>query len=186
MEKYESGVKRIESPVHDVYRVLSDMRNIQMLVDAMNNPMVQQQFANSIPEDKKAEYENAKNKMGELVKDLTFTYDTISCNTALGSIGVKVADREPQKVVKLSSEKSPVNFDFWVQVKELEANATAIKLTLKADIPFMVRMMFSSKLDQLNEGIDKAASILTRLPYGLICQRMDSEGRTENEQLDKA
>lgn len=184
MATYESGVKKINANVHSVYRVLSDMNNVKMLLNAVQNPEVQARFNESIPEDKKDEFEKAKSQMSDIVNDITCTTDTVSLHTKFGEIGIRVADRELDKVVKLSNEKCPINFDFWAQVKEISPYETAVKLTLKADIPMMVRMMFSSKLDKLNEGIDKAASILTRLPFAAICQRMDAEGRTDGPMLN--
>ena len=176
MEKYESQVKRVNARVSDVFRVLSDMRSMKLLMDAMNNPQTKQVFMSTLPEDKRAEYEKAQSKLAEVVKDLSFTRDTIACNTALGSIGVRVADRELNKTIKISSDKSPLGFDVWAQVKELSLNETALKLTLKADIPFVIKTMFSSKLEKLNQAIEQGAAILAQLPYGSLCQKLDDNG----------
>jgi hypothetical protein len=45
---------------------------------------------------------------------------------------------------------------------EKEAYNTKMKLTLKADIPFMLKMMVNSKL---KEGINQIATVLSKIPY---------------------
>ena len=52
--------------------------------------------------------------------------------------------------------------NFWIQLKEVTPNDTRIKLTLKADLPMMFKMMLDKKLQN---GIDQAAEMLAKFPY---------------------
>jgi carbon monoxide dehydrogenase subunit G len=45
----------------------------------------------------------------------------------------------------------------WIQLKEVNKNDTRMKLTLKADMPAMIKMMAGNKIE---EGINKLADVL--------------------------
>ena len=53
----------------------------------------------------------------------------------------------------------------WIQMKQTGDNVSAMKITLKADIPFMLKMMVASKIEK---GIEQMADMLAQLPYGMI------------------
>jgi len=94
------------------------------------------------------------------VKDITF--DTDSCTLVVdgfGKIGFRSTDREPFKTIKLLSENSPVPLTVWVQLKSISADETGMKLTLKADLPAMIKMMVDKKL---KEGINMVAEMLSK------------------------
>ena len=65
--------------------------------------------------------------------------------------------------VKFGAEGIPMDANFWIQLKELAPNDTRIKLTVKADIPMMFKMMIGKKLQ---DGLDQAADMLAQFPYG--------------------
>jgi hypothetical protein len=77
-------------------------------------------------------------------------------------LGLKLIEKEPFKTLKFESDKSPIGFNFWIQLVEKEPGDTKIRLTLKADIPFMIKMMLKDKLEQ---GIEMAAEALTKIEY---------------------
>ena len=54
--------------------------------------------------------------------------------------------------------------NMWIQLKGLSPVDTRIKLTIKADIPFMFKFMVEKKLQQ---GIDQAADVLAQFPYAM-------------------
>ena len=47
-------------------------------------------------------------------------------------------------------------------MKQTSETESAIKLTLKADLPFMIKMMAGSKI---KDGIEKLADMLTKVDY---------------------
>jgi len=134
MTTYESDIKTISSNEEVVFGILSDLNNLKKIQE--QNP----------PTDK--------------VKDLEF--DTDSCKfvfDGFGKIGFKVIEREPFKTVKFESENAPVNVNVWIQLKQIEENKTAMKLTVKADLPAMIKMMVDKKL---KEGVNMVADLLAK------------------------
>lgn len=138
MESYVSGVKAAQGSEAQVFKVLSDMNNIQRI----------------------------KSKIESKVQDLQTTTDTCSFSVPpFGSASVKIASREPNKTIVYESVNSPMEFKMWVQIKEVSPTQSAIKLTLKVDLNFMLKSMIGGMLEQ---GIDKVATAIASLPYDQI------------------
>ena len=136
MSKYESGVKQIPHPQTAVYNTLSDLNNIESIKDR-------------IPADQ--------------VKDLAFDRDSVSVNVApVGSIKLRIVDRDEPKCIKFETENSPVPFNLWVQLLPVTETTCKMKVTVKADIPVFLKPMVGSKLQ---DGVDKIADALAMLPY---------------------
>lgn len=132
MTTYESEVKTIASGAEMVFGLISDLNNLQLLKD---DPRVQ-----------------------EKLSDLTF--DTDSCTFSvdmLGKVGFRIVEREPFSTVKMEMFDVPVQMNFWIQLKQVSDNDTKMKLTLKAELPMMIKMMVDSKL---KEGINLIAGYL--------------------------
>jgi len=91
----------------EIFSLLSDLNNIEKIKD-------------KIPQEK--------------VRDLEF--DTDSCRFTVdmvGQIGLRIIEREPPKTIKFAADQSPVSFNLWIQLKQVEENDTRIKVTVKAD-----------------------------------------------------
>lgn len=134
MTTYESDIKTISSNEEMVFGILSDLNNLKK---------IQEQAP-----------------LTDKVKDLQF--DTDSCSFVVegfGKVGFRIIEREPFKTVKFESEKAPFQVNVWVQLKQLHENETALKLTLKADLPMMIKMMVDKKL---KEGINMVADLLVK------------------------
>lgn len=132
MTTYESEIKTISSGEEVVFGLISDLNNLQLLKD---DPRVR-----------------------EKLSDLTF--DTDSCSFSvdmLGKIGFRIVEREPYKTVKMELYDVPMQMNFWIQLKQVADNDTKMKLTLKAELPTMVKMMVDGKL---KEGINLIAGYL--------------------------
>ena len=50
----------------------------------------------------------------------------------------------------------------WIQLLPATENQCALRLTVKADMNFLVRQMVGGKLQQ---GVDSLATMLAQLPY---------------------
>ena len=136
MRKYESGVKQIPHPQTAVYNTLSDLNNIERIKDR-------------IPADQ--------------VKDLAFDRDSVSVNVApVGSIKLRIVDRDEPKCIKFETENSPVPFNLWVQLLPVTDTTCKMRVTVKADIPLFLKPMLGNKLQ---DGVDKIADALAMLPY---------------------
>lgn len=135
--KYESKVCSIPNSAANVYKVLSNLENINRVKDM-------------IPQDKVQELEVGSDYLRMKVDGLG------------QKITIRIVDRIENNTIKFGLDGAPMQANFWIQLKELAPLDTRIKLTLKADIPFMFKMMLDKKLQQ---GLDQAAEMLTQFPY---------------------
>ena len=76
------------------------------------------------------------------------------------SIGI--VERTENECLKFGTENLPLQANFWIQLKEVNPSDTRLKLTLKADLPIMFKMMLEAKIQK---GLDDAADMLTQFPY---------------------
>ena len=98
MAKYESQIKQVPFSQSAVYAKLSDLTNLAVIKERIDDPNVQAK----IPADKIEEVRNAVNQM-------EFTTDTVSAPAGpIGTIAVQIVDREPEKCVKFTSRQFQV------------------------------------------------------------------------------
>ncbi len=138
--KYESSIQTVAASAHAIYRVLGNMENIALVKDL-------------IPQDK--------------VQELSYDKDSVHIKVdGLGQkLCIRIVDSEEDNVLKYGIDNLPMGMNFWVQMREVGPNDSRIKLTLKADLPMMFKMMLDKKLQ---EGIEQAAMVLSKLPYNEI------------------
>ena len=136
MTKFESSVKQIPYPVEDVYRNISDLSNLERVRDR-------------IPED--------------TLKSLSFDKDSVSVNVApVGDLKLRIIEREEGKCVKFEGVQTPLPFNLWIQVLPVTATESKMKITVQADIPFMLKGMVSGPLQ---DGVEKIADALSQIPF---------------------
>ena len=136
MTKFESSVKQIPYPVEDVYRNISDLSNLERVRDR-------------IPQDK--------------LQDFQFDSDSVEVSVSpVGTIKLRICEREENKCVKFETEQSPMPFNLWIQVLPVSATESKMKVTVKADIPFMLKGMVSGPLQ---DGVEKIADALSQIPF---------------------
>ena len=136
MTKFESSIKSIPYPVEDVYRNISDLRNLERVRDR-------------VPEDK--------------LQDFQFDTDTVQVSvTPVGLLKLRICEREENRCVKFETEQSPLPFNLWIQVLPVTDTTSKMKVTVKADIPFMLKGMVSGPLQ---DGVEKIADALSQIPY---------------------
>ena len=135
--KYESKITSAPCSAAQIYRVLSNLENLERV----------RQF---IPQDKVQEMEISADRVRMKVDGLA------------QKITIAIVDRIENDTVKFGAEGIPMDANFWIQLKEVSPTDTRIKLTVKADIPFMFKMMVDKKL---KEGLDQAADMLAQFPY---------------------
>lgn len=135
--KYESNIQSIPNSAANVYRVLSNLESLNRVRDL-------------IPQDK--------------VQELEINADYIRMKVdGLGQkVVIRIVDRIENDTIKFGLDNSPIEANFWIQLKEVNPTDTRVKLTLKADIPFMFKMMVEKKIQK---GLDDAAVMLTQFPY---------------------
>ncbi len=154
MAKYESNIKQINAPVERVYERLSNLENFRPVLENMqNNEMVKEKI-------REAGQDPAQL---EKLKDVTLTADSVSFPVPMmGEMSLRIIEREENKTIKFQTEQSPIDANFWIQVLPVTNLTSKLRLTLKADLNPMVKMMIGSKL---KDGIDKFADMLSMIPY---------------------
>ena len=136
MTKFESSVKQIPYPVEDVYRNISDLSNLERVRDR-------------VPQDK--------------LQDFQFDSDSVQVSVSpVGTIKLRICEREENKCVKFETEQSPMPFNLWIQVLPVSAAESKMKVTVKADIPFMLAGMVAGPIQ---DGVEKIADALAQIPY---------------------
>lgn len=135
--KYESKIHSAAASAEQIYKVLSNLNNLNRVKDL-------------IPKDK--------------VQELEVSEDCVRMKVdGLGQkIAISIVDKIENDTIKFGAENIPMEMNFWIQLKEVTPNDTRIKLTLKADLPMMFKMMLDKKLQN---GIDQAAEMLAKFPY---------------------
>ena len=130
--KLESKIGKITKQDEEIYNFISDFNNFQSL----------------IPADKVKNWRSDKDSC-------SFTIDMI------GETGFRIIEKEPFKLIKLANlEQSKYDFKFWVQLKDLGENNTAIKLTMDVELNPMFQMMAKKPLQEfLNSLVDKLSQM---------------------------
>lgn len=135
MATFESTIREINYPQQNVYNLLSDLSNIEKIKDRL-------------PEDK--------------VKDLIFDENSISISSPMGAVKLNIIEREEPKCIKFETEKSPLPFNFWIQILPMNESSCKMKLTIKAELNPFIKGMVSKPLQ---EGIEKIADALQMIKY---------------------
>ncbi len=136
MTKFESSIKQVPYAQEAVYKNLSDLTNLEKVRDR-------------VPQDK--------------LKDFSFDQDSVSVSVdPVGKITLRICDREEPKCVKFESVDSPMPFNLWIQVLPVTETTSKMKVTVQADIPFMLKGMIAGPLQ---DGVEKIADALAMVPY---------------------
>lgn len=136
MAKFESSIKQIPYSQKAVYDCISDLNNLERVRDR-------------VPADK--------------IQDFQFDQDTVSISAApVGEIKLHIIDRDEPKCVKFETVQSPVPFYLWIQVLPVNETSSKMKVTVDADIPFMLKGMVSGPIQ---EGVEKIVEALAMIPY---------------------
>jgi carbon monoxide dehydrogenase subunit G len=135
--KYTSKITSAPCSAAQIFRVLSDFRNLERVRDAIPKDKVQEM---------EIEPERVRIKVDGLAQKIT----------------VSIVDTIENDTIKYGAEGIPMDANFWIQLKEVSPTDTRLRLTVKADIPMMFKLMFEKKLQT---GLDQAAEMLAQFPY---------------------
>ena len=134
MIKLESRIGKIDNNEENVYNFLSDFNNFKEL----------------IPGDKIKNWESSSD----------------SCRFTIESIGearMQIVEKQPNKLIKVSSQvNNNIDFNFWIQLKQVGDNDTRIKLTIKADVNPMLQMVAKKPLQTF---LDSLIDQIEKLPF---------------------
>ena len=136
MSKFESSIKQIPYSQESVYRSLSDLSNLEKVRDRVHQ---------------------------DKAKDFSFDQDTVNMSVSpVGDISMRIVEREEPKCIKFETTKSPLPFNFWIQLLPVTATTCKMRLTIKADINPFIKGMVSKPLQ---EGLEKIADALAMIRY---------------------
>lgn len=135
MSKFESGIKHIPYRQTAVYATLSDLSNLEKVCDKI---------------------------LADKIKDLSFDSDSLSISAPMGSVSMRIIEREEPKCIKFATENSPIAANLWIQIVPEGEEACKMRLTIKADINPFIKGMVSKPLQ---EGLEKIADVLAMIPY---------------------
>lgn len=142
MTEFTSEVKTIPHGVGNIYNVLSDLSNLELVRD-------------KIPADK--------------IKNLSFDKDSCTINVSpVGDVKFEIVERVDNDTIKFQGMQLPMEIYMWIQLKGSADNETKLKLTIKADLNVFIKPMVSKPL---TEGIEKVADMLVVLPYDEIIEK---------------
>lgn len=120
MTKIESRIGKIEAKEEKIFQFLSDFNN----------------FGDLIPQDKVKNWQASES-------NCRFTIDGI------GDVGLKIIEKEPFNLIKFSGDGlANVDFNLWIQLKQMEENDTRIKITMKAALNPMLSMVAKKPLQE--------------------------------------
>lgn len=143
MTTYESEIKTIPKSQEVVFNLLSDLSNLER-VQNMNI--------------------EGREKAEEYLNDLEFDKDSVKFSvTGVGRVGFRIIEREPFKTIKMEAEGSPIAANGWIQLVAVSENETKMKVTIKTELPMMIKMMVDSKL---KKGVDAIADAIVKAVSG--------------------
>jgi len=133
---FESSVRQINVPQYRVFETLSNLENLEHM-------------KHRLPADK--------------VAGLSFDHDSIGINVPMaGDIRLRIVDRVPPKTIKFEAEKSPMPFNFWIQLVPLSEVSCKMRLVIKAELNPFIKGMVQKPLEA---GIEKIADALQNMQY---------------------
>lgn len=146
-----SDIHKIDSDVNSVYSFLSDFNKI----------------GNMLTIAKQMGGDDRLKEFSEKVEEISFTGDTCLLKIKdAGELRINMLEKEEPKLIKLGTDEAlPVGFTLWIQLVENGPYDTRMRLTLHADMNFMMKMMLKGKVEK---GINKLCEGLARIPYMML------------------
>lgn len=139
MIEFTGDQKTVNHSDSDIFRVLSDLRNLE-------------QVKSIIPEDK--------------IKDFSFDSDSVSFVVeAIGKVRFEVIEREPNRLVKFKSVKLPFDISLIIELSSISEKCTEMVLKVAYDLnPFMRGVVERP----MREAVGRISDALAHLPYDKI------------------
>ena len=107
-------------------------------------------------------FDNLTPALADKVEEWQATEDSCSFKAKGFTVKLRIAEKEAPKTIKIVGGDGgvPMDFAFWLQLKEVAPYDTRMRLVLHIDLNMMMKMMIGGKLqgaiDQIAEGIARA------------------------------
>lgn len=141
MVQFESNIKYIPYCQERVYGKLSDLNNLSALNDRMDQ---------------------VKEKLEGKLEDISFDQDSVTLTIQGIKITLRIIERDPCKLIKFESDKSPIPLKLWIQLLPVSAEQAKMKVTLGAEVNMFMKAMVSKPMQ---EGVEKLADMLSMIAY---------------------
>lgn len=151
--KIASEIFKIDSPIRDVYALLSDFSRIGRLMELAKQMRMEDQMQ--------------LGKMSDKIENIRFTKEVcIITLKGMGDLTINIVEKEEPKLIKLGSEGNvPFDFNLWIQLLENGPYDTRMKITFQGELNMMLKMMLKGKLEK---AINQVGEGLTKIPYSLL------------------
>jgi len=134
MTKIESKIGKISNSDKRIFNYLSNFNNLE----------------NIIPRDKVTNWKSTED----------------SCHfsmSGIGDLGMRIIEKEANKLIKITGDSQvPLKFFFWIQLKQVAENDTRIKLTIKADLDPMMKIM---SIKSMEKFVNMLVDELEKFPF---------------------
>ena len=158
MAEYKSTVHVSPFPQQRVYDRLSDLTFLSLIQDSLDN----QEARNRILEQAQGKVTAEQlDSAAEKIRQMQFDQDSVTSDTPVGKVTLRIVEREEPKCVKFALEGAPIQANLWIQMLP-QGEQCAMRVTLKAELNFLIKQMVGKKLEEGTEGL---ARMLASIPY---------------------
>lgn len=158
MAEYKSKVHVSPFPQQRVYDRLSDLTFLSLIQENIDNPEMRQRILDQAGGKVTAEQ---LDKANEKIRQMQVDRDSVTSDSPVGQITLRIIEREEPKCIKFALEGAPVQANLWIQLLP-QGDQCAMRLTLRAELNFLIKQMVGKKLEQ---GIEGLAQMLAQIPY---------------------
>ena len=158
MTEYKSTVHVSPFPQQRVYDRLSDLTFLSVIQNNIDNPEARRRI---LEQAQGKLTEEQLDKANEKIRQLQFDRDSITGDSPVGKITLRIIEREEPKCIKFALEGAPVQANLWIQLLP-QGDQCAMRLTLRAELNFLIKQMVGKKLEQ---GVEGLAQMLAQIPY---------------------
>ncbi len=158
MTEYKSTVHVSPFPQQRVYDRLSDLTFLSVIQNQVDNPDARQRILDQAGDKVTPEQ---LDKVAEKIRQMQFDRDSVTADSPVGKITLRIIEREEPKCIKFALEGAPIQANLWIQLLP-QADLCAMRLTLRADLNFLIKQMVGKKLEQ---GVEGLAQMLAQIPY---------------------
>ncbi len=124
--KIESRIGKTDKPSRKIYEFITDFHH----------------FKDLLPADKVTDWEASEERCSFHV-------------SPVGRTGLEIVEKKPHDLVKMASIPGFSNYQFtiWIQLKEVSANDTRIRITIEPQVNRMLLPMIRGPLQQFVDGL---------------------------------
>lgn len=158
MAEYKSTVHVSPFPQQRVYGRLSDLTFLSVIQNNLDNPELRSRM---LEQAQGKITEEQLEKANEKIRQMKFDRDSITSDSPMGPITLRIIEREEPKCIKFALEGAPIQANLWIQMLP-QGDQCAMRLTLKAELNFLIKQMLGKKLEQ---GVEGLAQMLVQIPY---------------------